>query len=307
LSNTTSTGTFELSGFFGGEIEVNGNNVNVSSTIITNCDNVIFENWYSESTKDCPALKLLNSKNITFENSTFESFNLADVKCFDINNSSVYINASKFIFSESEISAYFKGRAINNSQVFIDGLCSTCIQDDDTLASLDYFKKFELSDNSMCTWLDDSIPAAKLGLYAQNEFKGISQNLPEDVYIGNHLHQNVPPQFLPPTEPPDDGTGGSGSGSGGSGGSGSGGSNPPGGDSTEDLYTIDNTLPVGATFYWPRAFTIPFTEVSGISGVGALPGSTYFFYPPATEITSDYQKSASSVLIPFMTRSNSFR
>ena len=310
--NSAISGTFELSGFFGGEIEVIGNDKTIFSTKISNCDNVIFKKWYCGSLSGSPALTLINSKNISFENSSFKDIKYLDkVKCFEFDNSSVYINSSKFIFAESQISEYFKGKAINNSQVFIDGLCSTYVKETngtEKLASAvcEFFPKFQLSDNSMCTWLDDSIPVAKLGLYSQSEFKGITTGLTEDVFIGNHLHQNVPPQFLPSTGT----TGGSSSGgsTGGSGGSSSGGSSSgSGSDPLEELYTIDNTLPVGAAFYWPRAFTIPFKEVSEISKANTLSGSKYFFYPPDTEITSEYQKSASSVLIPFMTRSNSFR
>jgi hypothetical protein len=313
---TNSAYPFVLSGFFGGEVNITGDFWLEMPTEIKNCDNVTFEKWHCWTDKGA-CLKLTNCKNISFLSSYIESWNIINDVAMDIDNSSVYITSSNFHFTSGHVPLYWKGKAVNNSQVFIDGTCNTWMETKigDTglhtnASGLNYFPKFQLSDNSMCTWLDDSIPVAKLGLYSQSEFEGITSGLTKDVYIGNHLHQNVPPQFLPPTVTPGgSSSGGSTGGSGsepGSGGS-TGGSNPPGGDPTEDLYTIDNTLPVGATFYWPRAFTIPFTEVSGISGVGALPGSTYFFYPPATEITSDYQKSASSVLIPFMTRSNSFR
>lgn len=303
---------FVLSGFFGGEVNITGHFCLEMPTEIKNCDNVTFENWHCWADKGA-CLNLTNCKNISFLSSYIESWNIINDVAMNIDNSSVYITSSNFHFTSGHVPLYWKGKAINNSQVFIDGTCNTYMETKNAdgtgrhtdASELDYFPKFQLSDNSMCTWLDDSIPWAKLGLYSQNEFNGITgttTNLTEDIFIGNHLHQNVPEQFLPPTEPPGGGSGGSGDGDGEGGDSGGSGSDP-----SKELYTIDNTLPVGATFYWPRAFTIPFDEVSGISGKDGLPGSTYFFHPPDTVISSDYQKSASSVLIPFMTRSNSIR
>ena len=164
---------------------------------------------------------------------------------FDLENTNLSVTDS-YLFFDKILKDTYKGIAKLHSRIYIDTTVTTFFLTSDNSVELTdnifetpvdaeteisdpvsgLFKKFKLKDNSMITWLSQNNDVDVCAENSPEEFQNVISEL-STTFIGNHLHKELPYNFNI-----DDTIGGLAPSS------------------------IVDKLPVGATFYWPRAWLI---------------------------------------------------
>ena len=241
IDGTSDCNLLEFNNFFGGFINIKQNNsINIEYDTQTLPNQTkIYCNNISFKFNNCSYIIInnLSLKNTTRLNDYIFIFNSCKrvnisylyldnqiQKAFKINNSSVIITNSLFNFNNNTFNEY-KGDVIEHSKVFIDNSVYSYKNNEKINNN---FKKFNLSNCSMCTWVQSSDNLLNKSINVSAEFTNSSTAaINDNIFIGNHSHINTPLNFNINEDP------------------------------TSNKYKPQyNEMPAGSLFYWPRAFLV---------------------------------------------------
>lgn len=208
--------TLKISGFDAGTIKIYGYSKNNYK--------------YLPITLEIQKCNIVQVKNIIFKHTNINIKNCNNIvfdkiKYYQDNNYTFNAESSNILVKNSDLyllKTNYLGTITDNSKVYIHETCATYIDNQKQIDT--NIKKFNVSKNSQVSWFTYDDDIMRLMLNQQNEFTdNIATNeLKTSNSFKNHIHASFPLQHVV---------------------------------TNIDTYnSIISAMPVGSTFYWPRAF-----------------------------------------------------